>query len=149
VTTLLLIAPGLREHQAAAELRDTLDTYGRDFAVLDHGAWHPESLRTTYDGVLDITYHDMAGTVVHVLSADTDLRDPCQEQDLICSEDGRLLIVREPGAVDEVRVALDDGTIASVRSPTEGVDLPALAEQLRTATSEDRETLVDTLSRPR
>ncbi|WP_157745674.1 hypothetical protein [Nocardiopsis gilva] len=137
-------------------IRDEISDYGQEFAVLDGDNWHPTKLEgSAYTKDISIEYSDSQHESVEITSSvgNGNIRHDCDLYD--CLQEGDLLIVsRDPdlawsnsSSLKEARIQLDGQIIVSVSGMSLNKEnVREVMGQVRVATVEDREGLVNSLA---
>jgi len=157
VAALLTSLPSVSDlgRAAAADERSRarIMSYERPLAVLDHPDWALAQAHEVNDG-LRLTYRDRAGDPLHIVtwgatrSEQPDIRNGCELSGTWCRDlDGAVVVHHGDGHPSELRLRLDDGTVASVLpEPGTAGGLPDTSRGLRTERPGERELLAESVT---
>ena len=157
VAVLLALLPSVSDLARAAEAdersRSQIMTHGQPIAVLDHPEWTPAQVHEVHEG-LQLTYRDRDGGVLHVVTWDeahserSGIRSGCELSGTRCRDlDDAVVVHHDDGHPSELRLRLDDGTIASILpEPGTAGDLVDTSSGLRTEREGERELLAESVT---
>ncbi|MBA0125660.1 hypothetical protein H0B56_08930 [Haloechinothrix sp. YIM 98757] len=150
-----LVMPLIESYQEQRRVSGIIGDVSSDIAVLDSAEWDPNRAAVR-DGELRLSYHHGSGMVVILTHwkdgkwghlnepPDPAVRYGCDGDDVSCEQQGDMLVLRQDGEVDEVRMVLDDGSVVSLAARgSADVDLRALARNMHQATPHDLEVFAD------
>ncbi len=157
VTALLAALPGVsdlrREDATDERSRALIMSFDRTIAVLDHPEWSLAQVHEVNDG-LRLTYHGSGRASLYVLtwsqerSVDPGVHAECDFPGVWCRDlDGVVLVHHAEGHPSELRIHLDDGTVASLLPrPGTATDLVELSRSLRSEHPGERGTLISSVT---